>query len=123
MRLLEMGIEAYQITSSVSAVLNQRLVRRLCLHCRRQEKGGDLYAPGGCEHCLGTGFKGRTLLAELVQLDAPLRKAILDKADLDHMELVLAQTGHQNLRENARRLVADGMTTALELEKACGPAR
>lgn len=120
LRLLEMGVEPYQITSSVSAVLNQRLVRTLCRDCRRLDAGSELYQPGGCDRCLGTGFRGRALIAEMVHLDAPLRKAILAKADLDQLARLLAEGGHEDLRQSAQRLVREGVTTAAEVEKVCG---
>jgi type II secretory ATPase GspE/PulE/Tfp pilus assembly ATPase PilB-like protein len=119
LRLLEMGIEPYQVTSSVSAVLNQRLVRRLCDKCKKQLET-TAFEPAGCDECFGTGFKGRMLIAELVQLDSPLRKAILAKTDTDELERILSNKGHTGMLENGRRLVADGLTTQDELDKVCG---
>ncbi len=118
LRLLEMGIEPYQVTSSVSAVVNQRLVRRLCGNCRKQTDGS--YEPVGCDVCLGTGFKGRVLIAEMVQLDSDLRKAILAKADLEELEAVLGSKGHATILDDGRRLVEAGITTQTELNRACG---
>ena len=145
LRLLEMGIEPYQVTSSVSAVLNQRLIRRLCNNCKKQKldtdstnsteeskiqslsspPSGDLkskiaFEAVGCDECFGTGYKGRMLIAEMVQLDSPLRKAILAKADLDELERLLQSAGHENMLANARRLIDDGLTTEEELNKICG---
>lgn len=119
LRLLEMGIEPYQVTSSISAVLNQRLVRRLCDKCKKQI-GADRFEPTGCDACLRTGFKGRALVAELIQLDADLRKAILAKADLDELEALLAAKGHVSVLQDGWRLVRNGTTTEAELNKACG---
>ena len=59
--------------------------------------------------------------AELVRLDAPLRKGILAKSDLDQLERLLSQAGHQDIRQSAKRLVSEGVTTAGEIEKVCGP--
>lgn len=118
LRLLEMGIEPYQVTSSISAVVNQRLVRRLCEKCRKQT--GDRYQPVGCDACLGTGFKGRVLIAEMVQLDSDLRKAILAKADLEELETLLEAKGHATILEDGRRLLEAGVTTQMELNRACG---
>ncbi|MBN2137500.1 MAG: type II/IV secretion system protein [Sedimentisphaerales bacterium] len=120
LRLLEMGIEPYQVTSSVSAVLNQRLVRRLCPECKQRDAGSGLYGAIGCETCFNTGYKGRVLIAELVELDGSLREAILAKADIDQLEKVLAEKGHTNLLEDGRRLIKQGITTEEELSKACG---
>jgi type II secretory ATPase GspE/PulE/Tfp pilus assembly ATPase PilB-like protein len=119
LRLLEMGIEPYQVTSSISAVVSQRLVRRLCDRCKKQgDRGG--YEAVGCPACLGTGFHGRMLIAEMVQLDGELRKAILAKADLDRLEVLLKARGHAGILENGKALVESGVTTTSELHKACG---
>ncbi len=137
LRLLEMGIEPYQVTSSISAVLNQRLVRKLCTGCKKAVGRGQDAEPRtsvkddgrsepvtfiatGCDHCFNTGYKGRTLIAEIVQLDSPLRKAILAKADLDELENILKDKGHTTMLTDGRRLVNDGITTHEELNKACG---
>lgn len=118
LRLLEMGIEPYQVTSSVSAVLNQRLVRCLCKKCKRST-GDGTFQPVGCEACLGTGFAGRVLIAEIVHLDGELRQALLAKADLDTLETLLERRGHVTLVKDGRRLVEEGVTTAEELSKVC----
>ncbi len=118
LRLLEMGIEPYQVTSSIAAVVNQRLVRRLCEQCKRQAAGG--YESVGCGACLGTGFKGRVLIAEMVQLDSDLRKAILAKADLEELDTLLQTKGHATILDDGRRLVEAGITTQAELNRACG---
>ncbi len=119
LRLLEMGIEPYQVTSSISAVLSQRLVRRLCDRCKKQADDGQFEAVG-CPACLGTGFHGRVLIAEMVRLDSDLRKAILGKADLDQLQTLLQTHGHATLLANGRELVETGITTQDELRKVCG---
>lgn len=121
LRLLEMGIEPYQVTSSISAVVNQRLVRRLCQQCRRPAENGR-FEPVGCDSCLGTGFRGRALIAEMIRLDSDLRKAILAKADLDELESLLIGKGHVAILQDGRRLIESGITTPAELNKACGIA-
>jgi general secretion pathway protein E len=121
LRLLEMGIEPYQVTSSIAAVVNQRLVRRLCEKCKKKESTGRAQ-PTGCEACFGTGFKGRLLIAEMVQLDSNLRQAILAKADMDELERLLHDRGHVSILHDGRRLVESGLTTEAELAKACGTA-
>ncbi len=129
LRLLEMGIEPYQVTSSISAVLNQRLARKLCEKCRKSADGeqkteGRGRQPEseatGCDECFNTGYKGRTLIAEIVQLGSPLRKAILAKADLDELEQVLRDRGHTTMLTDGKRLVGEGVTTQDELNKVCG---
>jgi len=118
LRLLEMGIEPYQVTSSVSAVVSQRLIRRLCDKCKQQRDGR--FEAVGCPACLGTGFHGRALIAEMVQLDGGLRKALLAKADLDELGTLLQTRGHATLLVHGQRLAQAGITTQDELCKVCG---
>ncbi|MBW7992713.1 MAG: type II/IV secretion system protein [Planctomycetes bacterium] len=120
LRLLEMGIEPYQVTSSISAVLNQRLVRKLCNKCKRKSEETGLFEAEGCNVCLNTGYKGRALIAEMVQLDSQLRKAILAKADLEELEALLMCKGHTSMLADGDRLVSEGITTQEELNKVCG---
>ncbi len=121
LRLLEMGIEPYQVTSSVSAILNQRLVRRLCSKCKKLTSSGG-YEAVGCNECFKTGFKGRMLIAEMVRLDSQLRKAILAGTDADEIKRLLANKGNARMYEDGLRLIAEGLTTKDELEKVCNPA-
>jgi type II secretory ATPase GspE/PulE/Tfp pilus assembly ATPase PilB-like protein len=122
LRLLEMGVEPYQVTSSVSAIVNQRLVRKLCDKCKTKTEKGIL-AAAGCEDCFNTGFKGRVLIAEMVQLDGQLRKAILAKADLDQLEGLLRDKGYTDMSTDGQRLVSQGVTTQDEVDKVCGIIR
>jgi type II secretory ATPase GspE/PulE/Tfp pilus assembly ATPase PilB-like protein len=122
LRLLEMGIEPYQVTSSVSAVLNQRLVRKLCDKCKHRNDKTGLFEAGGCRACFNSGYKGRVLIAEMVQLDSELRKAILAKADLEELESLLMCKGHTGMITDGQRLVNKGITTQEELNKVCGIA-
>jgi type II secretory ATPase GspE/PulE/Tfp pilus assembly ATPase PilB-like protein len=119
LRLLEMGIEPYQVTSSISAVLNQRLVRKLCNKCKKKSVQNTFDA-AGCGECFNTGFKGRVLIAEMVQLDGRLREAILAKRDLDELEGILRDRGHMNMAQDGQRLVSMGVTTRQEVNKVCG---
>jgi type II secretory ATPase GspE/PulE/Tfp pilus assembly ATPase PilB-like protein len=119
LRMLEMGIEPYQVTSGVTAILNQRLVRRLCEHCRRKTPEGT-FESVGCAKCHQTGFHGRTLLAEIVELDGLLRKAILERADKEQLETILTSRGHMSLRQDGRRLISQGITTEDEICRVCG---
>ena len=120
LRLLEMGVEPYQVTSAIAAIVNQRLVRRLCERCKRRDEASGRWEAVGCEECLNTGFFGRMLLAERVELDGPLRKAILQRADLEALDVLLAERGHMNLVQDGRRLIGQGLTTESELIRVCG---
>lgn len=121
LRLLEMGVEPYQLTSSILAVANQRLVRRLCEHCRRPAGDGRRAEAVGCDACLDTGYRGRLPLAQLVEMDGSLRQAVLDRADRDRLETLIAQRGQQTLRQAGRALVWRGWTTDQELLAVLGP--
>jgi len=119
LRLLEMNIEPYQVTSGVSAILNQRLVRKLCEHCKDNTTDGTC-EPNGCEKCHNTGFAGRVLLAEMVELDGQLRQTILQRSDMEALEATLESRGHMKLIQDGRRLVNQGITTNTEIERVCG---
>jgi type II secretory ATPase GspE/PulE/Tfp pilus assembly ATPase PilB-like protein len=112
LRLLEMGIEPYQISSSLCAILNQRLVRRLCPKCKNKV--------GGCEYCLTTGYKGRALIAELAEMNSPLRKAISQKSDLETIEQILTQQGNENILADGKKLVEKGIADTDELNRVLG---
>jgi type II secretory ATPase GspE/PulE/Tfp pilus assembly ATPase PilB-like protein len=118
-RLLEMGVETYLLTSGLRGILNQRLVRRLCEGCGRWE--GEVWQAGGCDACGGTGYRGRVLLAELVTLDAPLRRAILAKSDTSTLEAVARAAGRPTIRDAAAEAVVLGVTTTQEIERVLGP--
>jgi type II secretory ATPase GspE/PulE/Tfp pilus assembly ATPase PilB-like protein len=118
-RLLEMGIETYLLTSGVKGILNQRLLRRLCQSCHKQT--GDGWEAAGCEQCLGTGYHGRMLLAELVQLDEALRHSILGRADTQAMEKCVAESGRPTLRSAAEHALAEGQTSRAEVLRVLGP--
>nr|WP_238945836.1 type II/IV secretion system protein [Vandammella animalimorsus] len=133
-RMEDMGVERYLITSSVNGVLAQRLVRTLCPHCKQPHElapqvlqdtglarfvqpGQTLYRPVGCEHCRGTGYKGRTGIHELMVLDEVLRRAILDGKDAAELASLAAQRGMLSLYEDGLRKVAQGLTSLEEVTR------
>ena len=69
---------------------------------------------------MDTGYKGRVLIGEMVLMDGQLRKAVLDKCDLDELESILESRGHMNMLQDGRLLVSKGMTTQEEINKVCG---
>jgi general secretion pathway protein E len=115
-RLLDMGVEPYLLTSGLRAVLNQRLVRRVCPAC-----SGEPVAASGCGECAGTGYRGRLLLAELLTLDPALRQAILARSDTAMLEAVAGRSGRRTLRQAADGATAAGLTTPAEIERVLGP--
>lgn len=131
-RLKDMGIEPYLITSSVNGVLSQRLVRRLCEHCKqpyapdtalRQSSGlhrmgltpAHLFKAVGCEHCRQTGYAGRCGIHELLVIDDPMRRAILDGLDASSLHTRATTAGMHTLYEDGLRKVATGVTSLDEL--------
>jgi len=120
LRLLEMGIEPYQVTSSVCAILNQRLVRKLCDKCKKKNEKTKTFEAVGCKNCLDTGYKGRALISEIVELNSELRKAIAQKTDLEKLETMLKEQGHTNMLADGKRLVNEAVTTVDEISRACG---
>jgi type II secretory ATPase GspE/PulE/Tfp pilus assembly ATPase PilB-like protein len=117
LRLLEMGVEPYQVTSSILAVVNQRLLRKLCDECKQRDEATGAFKAVGCKWCYGTGFHGRVLVAEMLLMQPALREAILAKADVDTLKTALEQQGHAPIRVEGRRLVEQGLTTQAELDR------
>jgi general secretion pathway protein E len=122
-RLTDMGVENYLITSSLVAVLAQRLVRVICQHCK--EEAGTRFAPSGdmvqcytgrgCEHCFGSGYTGRVGIFELMELDDGIRQLIMKNEDAVAITNAARRIGMRNLREDGWSKVATGVTTADEV--------
>ena len=131
-RLQDMGIEPYLITSSVNGVLSQRLVRRLCTHCKQpyqpeqslvissglQRMGlnpSHLYKAVGCEQCRQSGYSGRCGIHELLVIDDGMRRGILDGLDAASLHTQATGAGMYTLYEDGLRKVAAGITSLDEL--------
>jgi type IV pilus assembly protein PilB len=131
-RLLDMGIESFLVASSVTAVLAQRLVRRMCNHCR------EAYQPSpeelsvlsalrgrppvsgfmrghGCNFCAQTGYLDRIGVYEMMPVTDAIRELILDRAAHDEFHKVARSEGMRTLQEEAARLVETGVTTLSEV--------
>jgi type II secretory ATPase GspE/PulE/Tfp pilus assembly ATPase PilB-like protein len=120
-RMLEMGIEPYQITSALCTIVNQRLVRRLCQECKKPTGGSEgIYQAAGCPKCQQTGYHGRLLIAEMVTMDGELRKAVLGRSDVETLEATLHRRGHMTLTQDGRRLLCQGLTSEDEIRRVCG---
>lgn len=132
-RLEDMGVERFLITSSVNGVLAQRLVRRLCTHCRQPAvlpdgmveksglarfvppQGGTIFTAQGCSHCKHTGYSGRTSIHELFAMDEVAHQAILAGADATTLHNVARKAGMITLYEDGLRKVAAGITSLEEV--------
>jgi type II secretory ATPase GspE/PulE/Tfp pilus assembly ATPase PilB-like protein len=124
-RLMDMGVENYLVTSSVVAILAQRLVRLICEGCK--ESAGPALTPfgdeietfhgKGCEMCNGSGYKGRAGIFELMELNDELRHMIMANADAGHLTEAARRNGMKNLREDGWAKVLKGITTAEEVTR------
>jgi general secretion pathway protein E len=129
-RLKDMGVESFLLASTLIGILAQRLIRLLCSHCKapnlaidaqlRQEfaipSDAIIYKAVGCEHCSGTGYKGRTGIHELLMVDDQIRLLIHANATETAIEQQAIQnTGMRTLRMDALRWVIDGKTSLEEI--------
>ncbi len=115
-RLVDMGVEPFLLASTLRGVLAQRLIRKLCLHCREAAGGGLFRArDGGCEQCGHTGYQGRTGIHELYRVDERAQQ-LLSEAGAEHaLRQAARQAGMRNLREDAERWVRQGLSTPEEV--------
>jgi general secretion pathway protein E len=132
-RLLDMGVQGYLLVSALEGVLAQRLVRRLCTHCKVEamlsqaeavEQGfavapGDeirIYRPGACVKCGHTGYRGRMVVTDLLVITDAVRSLVMRGASSQEIEtLVCGEDGPKGLRRDGLRLVAEGATSLEEL--------
>jgi len=130
-RLIDMGVEPYLISSSLIAVLNQRLVRSICPSCKTDYqpleeeikmldpeligKNQKYYTGKGCHLCNGTGFGGRTGIFELMVMNEELRRLTMKKAELREIRDEARKTGMKTLREDGIIKVIEGKTTINEV--------
>jgi general secretion pathway protein E len=130
-RLVDMGIEPFLVSSSVMAVLAQRLVRVLCHDCRELylpppselsriglsslQGGRQIYRAKGCRHCRNTGYRGRSAVHELMIVDDAVRELVMKKADASSIRRVCTAKGMKVLRHDGADRVLAGQTTIEEL--------
>ena len=110
-RLREMGLPAYQVTSTLRGVLSQRLMRTVCPACTKDAQRTD------CTICAGTNYAGRSAIGQLVEMTGELRQAIARGADVQELEQLV---GTDSLRNDAKRLVSSGQTDADEVRRVLG---
>ena len=128
-RLRDVGVEPWLISGALRGVVSQRLVRRICPHCKRAyhpasdelallglDDAPDLvfYKGAGCPDCHHTGYAGRRAVFEILMLDAPLRRLINAGASADELADEARRHGFTTMRERCRDLVLRGETTAEE---------
>ncbi|WP_253721312.1 type IV pilus assembly ATPase PilB, partial [Thermus scotoductus] len=131
-RLDEMGVELFNISAALIGVLSQRLVRRICDHCKVEVKpdpevlrrlglsqeeiqGAKLYKGMGCERCGGTGYKGRYAIHELLVVDDEIRHAIVAGKSATEIKEIARKKGMKTLREDGIYKAFQGITTLEEV--------
>ena len=127
-RLIDMGIPPFLGSSSVVAVMAQRLVRKLCPHCKvpyelpldvAESLGLDgfttVYKPVGCDECRGTGYRGRTAIFEIMPMSEELRRAVMTGATSDDLRTMAINQGMRTLRVSGAKKVTEGITSADEV--------
>ncbi len=134
MRLIEMGVEPFLVTSALTAVVAQRLARRLCDRCKQPKvvpvellhldpmpgsladvESISVFTANGCEACSHTGYKGRFAIHEVMTITDGLRTAILNRASAEEVHRLAIDEGMISLREDGLRKVLLGHTTLEEL--------
>ena len=132
-RLVDIGIEPYMISSALRGVISQRLVRKICPHCRKEYKPTSeelallglpadsntvFYHGEGCPDCHHTGYVGRRGVFEILTVSGKLRRLVSDGASYDQLFAAAKESGFVTMREACRDLVLSGETTAAEAARA-----
>lgn len=130
-RLLDLGLEPYLVSSSVLGIVAQRLVRILCPECkepsgmteavraefqlRREEESGDIFKSRGCPACLHSGFRGRTVIYEVLSLTPAVRDLVMARAPANLIRDKAIQEGMRPLRRCGWEKIRRGLTTPEEV--------
>jgi general secretion pathway protein E len=135
-RLVDMGIEPYLVSSTLMAVLAQRLVRRICAECKTSEPAEpillrelglreegvegltEIFRGTGCPACNGTGFRGRTGLFELLVVHDKVKKVLLTSSEANVIRDVAIGEGMKTMRHYGMQLIRAGVTTVVEVLQA-----
>jgi len=133
-RFINMGVEPYNFVSALNCILAQRLVRVVCVHCKKAvryspevlrasgldpaEWGQIQFVEGaGCLECSGTGFRGRSAISELLDLSDNIREMIIDRRPTSEIKRAAGEEGMTFLRDSALNKVREGVTTLKEINK------
>jgi len=128
-RLVDMGVEPFLLASSLIGVVAQRLVRRLCLQCRKPfvadatelrtlgftPADGTLYSAQGCPACNLSGYRGRTGIYELIMVDDDLRRLVHDRASEQTLRTHVVSRGMRSLRDDGMRWAGQGVISLEEV--------
>lgn len=130
-RLIDMGTESYLVSSTIRCIISQRLVRTICPNCRESyevssdflktvgltisDKVVTLYRGRGCRNCFNSGFKGRTVIAELLQMNDEIRNLAVNKSFTSEITSVAINQGMKSIRQDGLEKVLKGITTLEEV--------
>jgi general secretion pathway protein E len=129
-RLVDMGVEPFLVSAAVRAFLAQRLVRKLCPHCKtprevsdqdRRDLGiplhipGQAYSPKGCDRCRNTGFSGRLAIYEIILITQPMQELVAHRAQSNDLRAQAVKDGYIPMREYGWYKVMKGETTIEEV--------
>jgi type II secretion system protein E len=126
-RLIDMGVEHYLVSSTLIGIVAQRLVRRICPHCREETEAPPEVTAGhdeelkavwkgrGCERCMHTGYRGRLAIFELLMVDDEIRNLITAKASVREIRDMAISRGMRALRQDGLGKVSQGITTLDEV--------
>ena len=132
-RLEDIGVEPYLISSALRGVISQRLVRKICPHCKKaykpnaeelemlgmpEDSDAVFYRGEGCQECFHTGTRGRRAVFEILTLNSHLRRMVSNKADSETVKETALREGFVTMKENCRRMVLRGEISAAEAAKA-----
>ena len=132
-RMADMGVERYLIADSVVGVIAQRLVRKLCSHCKKMrpatseekrilrmntQEDVNVYEPCGCDFCSHTGYYGRIGVFEIMEVNDEIRDLIAENGTTEELERAARNSGMRTLRENGINYVLNGTTSVEEMLKA-----
>jgi len=130
-----MGIKPFLVASSIQAVMGQRLIRALCPKCKQPDKEPEpswlklagikpedlkdkiVYKQRGCDYCMGTGFRGRIGIFELMQMNTEIRTLAFERAPTNRIRKAALASGMKSLLADGRIKVLSGITTAEEVVK------
>ena len=126
-RLIDMGVASYMVASSVNCVVAQRLVKKLCPECKRKREikaeeaallkdpsNTNIYEPDGCPRCGNTGYKGRTAIYEIIEIDSDLRRMISEGRTTEEIRDFAKEHGATFLEDSIRTLIGNGTTSMSE---------
>jgi type II secretory ATPase GspE/PulE/Tfp pilus assembly ATPase PilB-like protein len=131
-RLVELGVARHSLAAALTAVVAQRLVRKLCSFCRQPAavpghirtmlpgNAATWYVPAGCAACDETGYSGRTGIFEVLEADDPIREAIAAGASSAALAHIAAERGHRSLYHDAAAKIVAGITSFNEVERVVG---